>query len=1104
MRAAISFLLFCGLLSAVACAIQAPYNLKVQYVGGRVMGIQGTNLLFSWSLPNPADNQRGINQTGFELLITTEARGWTNPNYNSGPVTSGQPSTVISPFLDSDATYIWRVKWVSAGTVSDWSEIATFDTAAPPSWFGAQWISSRLPKSQNQFRTSFSLRGPVARARLYIAGLGYYHATINGQRVGNAVLGTFTTFQQRVLYDIWDVTHSLSFDNAIAVTLGNGWYAQPSVNVGPISLKLALSVTYTNNQTEQIVTNLSKWKTSTGPIIANDIYIGETYNASMETPGWEYASYNDARWENVITPNPLPGGVLSPQIMAKVQQVEAYSPKSITNPQGNIYVFDFGQNMAGYCTLSVRGPPGTNITLIYSEMIYENGLVQDLYGPGDPMIDTFLIRGSGDYETYETKFTYHGFQYVQVLGFPGTPSDSSLQAFFVHTALPETGQIVFSDTLLNQIQHITRYASLSNYMNIPTDCPQRERRGWLGDAQLSAETTIHNWDMAAAYTKFIQDIRDSQVFLYPQGHGAVPDCVPFYNHGGLPSDPAWGTAYTLLYNWMYRYYGDQRILSEFYNGVQQYVESLFRQADPSTGLLLTSLYGDWCSVAQYPSPNPGCQYISPIVSSFYYIHEMEVFANVSLILKKTAEYNRYHSLAQKARSNFHNHFWNNQTQTYANGFQADLVLPLYLNLVPQNLISKVGANLVNSLKNKRQYHLDTGIVGTKFLFPVLSDVLEESDLAYQISVQRTYPSYGWMVDQGATTLWESWQGSRYVDYASRNHIMFGTQSAWYYQSLAGITNTPGTNAWSDITIHPRINGVEKNLTHTTANLETMRGRIGSSWSTQQTYCSTVPEHAVIHFQCVSGTISQIVFASFGTPNGECGSFTVNPACNAKNSVEIVSKACLGKSSCTIEASDTIFGDPCYGTFKRMSVQVGGCEFYDFSMTADIPVSSQANIVVPIFSSSPSAVTIVESGKIVWQNGRYQPGQVAGIVSASAGVNTVTFRVGSGEYRFALDASFGSTSKTEHCSSVEEGEVLEMKCAAGQLIRRVERARFGTGMKTCGAMNEGCEIGSAKYIVSRECVGKESCQIRAVTDNFGSDAHELCHGPKRLDAVYTCH
>eukprot|EP01088_Endostelium_zonatum_P008986 TRINITY_DN2217_c0_g1_i1.p1 TRINITY_DN2217_c0_g1~~TRINITY_DN2217_c0_g1_i1.p1 ORF type:complete len:1125 (-),score=235.96 TRINITY_DN2217_c0_g1_i1:25-3231(-) len=1067
------------------------------------MGIEGGNLLFSWSLPHDPE-QRGVSQSGFELLITTEARGWSNPIYNSGPVSSSQPSTIISPTIAPDSSYIWRVKWMATGAVSEWSDVEAFDTAAPPNWYGAQWISSRLPKSQNQFRTNFSITEPVARARLFIAGLGYYHATINGRRVGNAVLGTFTTFEKRILYDVWDVTYYLSFENAIAVTLGNGWYSQPSVNVGPISLKLALSITYTNGRTETIVSNLSSWKTHTGPIVANDIYIGETFNASMETPGWEHADYNDARWERVITPNPVPTGVLTPQIMPKVQQIEAYSPRSITNPRPGTYVFDFGQNMAGYCKLVVRGPPGTNVTLIHSEMIYENGLVQDIYGPGNPMIDTFLIRGTGDYERYETMFTYHGFQYVQVEGFPGTPSDSSLQAYFVHSALPETGQVVFSNTLLNQIQHITRYASLSNYMNIPTDCPQRERRGWLGDAQLSAETTIHNWDMAAAYTKFIQDIRDSQEFLYSRGHGAVPDCVPYYNHGGLPSDPAWGTAYTLLYNWMYHYYGDQRILSEFYNGVQQYVESLIRQSDASTGLLLTSIYGDWCSVAQYPNPNPGCQYISPIVSSFYYIHEMEVFANVSRLLNKTSEYNRYYSIAQKARSNFHSHFWSTSTQTYANGFQADLILPLYLNLVPGDVVAKVGADLINSLKNKRQYHLDTGIVGTKFLFPVLSDLLGESDLAYQISVQNTYPSYGWMVEQGATTLWESWQGSRYVDYASRNHIMFGTQSAWYYQSLAGITNTPGTNAWSDITIHPRINGVEKNLTHTTANIDTNRGRVGAAWTTQQTYCSTVPEHGTIHFQCVSGTISKIVFASFGTPNGDCNAFTINPACNAKDSMAIVSKACLGKSSCSITAEDAVFGDPCPNTFKRMSVQVAGCEFYDFSISATIPISSQANIVVPIFASSPNSVTIVESGKIVWQHGRFVPGQVSGLVSATAGTNTVTFRAGSGSYLFSLDATFlDRSNRTEHCESVAEGEVLKMRCPAGKVITRVERARFGTGMKECGATNEGCEVGSAKYIVSRECVGKESCQVRAVAENFGTEANELCAGHKQLDAVFSC-
>jgi len=327
MRAVVGLLVLCCL-SAIVCAILPPYNLKIQYVGGRVMGIEGNNLLFSWSLPNPDSTQRGLNQTSFELEITTETRSVSNPIYNSGVVNSGQPSTVVSPNLTPDTSYIWRVRWTSAGHGSSvWSQVESFDTAPPANWYGAQWISSRLPKSQNQFRTTFNLGGPVARARLFIAGLGYYHGTINGREIGNAVLGTFTTFEQRILYDIWDVTHHLSFDNAIAITLGNGWYAQPSVNVGPISLKLALSIRFVNGSTQQIVSNLYNWKTHTGPIVANDIYLGEIYNASMETRGWEFSNYNDGSWERVITPNPVPSAVLSPQLCPKSTKSRLTHPK---------------------------------------------------------------------------------------------------------------------------------------------------------------------------------------------------------------------------------------------------------------------------------------------------------------------------------------------------------------------------------------------------------------------------------------------------------------------------------------------------------------------------------------------------------------------------------------------------------------------------------------------------------------------------------------------------------------------------------------------------------------------------------------------------------
>jgi alpha-L-rhamnosidase len=1068
-----------------------PTHLLTEYVPSPLRGLDVPLPRFSWSCQHP---DRAQNQSAYQIVLSLEKNG-SRIVWDSGKVISKQNTQVeyssSAPALQSDTTYFWKVKWWDfRGQGSDFSNVFQIDTGLfnANDW-KASWIGGA-----NQLRKEFSLQGNsgVKRARLFIVGLGYYEVRINGAKIGNKVLGAFTTFEKRVLYDIYDVTSNLNVDNAIAVSLGNGWYAQPSVNVGPISLLLQLSIELFSGQKILVVSDFS-WKIIQGPVIANDIYQGETYDARLETPGWDFPYFDDSTWK-AATAVPVPTGVLSAQFNPGIEKVDTYTPISINEPQPGIFVLDFGQNMAGWCRLKVEGPRGVKITLTHSEMISEDGMTIDMYGPGNPMKDTYILKGDG-IEYYEPKFTYHGFQYVQITGFPGVPDIDTLQAFFVHTALDETGSIVFQSPVLNQIQHATRFASLSNWYSIPTDCPQRERRGWLGDAQLSAETCIHNWDMAAIYTKFMRDIQDSQQQI--NAGGQVPDCVPFYGHGQTKADPAWGTAYTFIWHWLYQYYGDTRILKQYYSGVKKYIDSLLSMADPNSGTISYSSYGDWCAVST--GFDSGCAYPSTMTSSFYLLLELETFSKVAALLNNTADSVTYKNYALKLRQNWNAAFYHANNSTYDLGYQNSQALALFSNTVdPQNRDAVIN-ELLNDIVTVNSNHMTAGIVGSKYVMLTLSQI-GRTDVAYAIATQTTFPSWGYMVEQGATTLWEDWQSSRYTFEGSKNHIMFGSQSAWYYQVLGGITNDGDSIGWEKIRFAPSVQSVQEN--HVSASINTHKGQILSSWQKQPGLCGEAEESKTLTITCSSGTITKIDFASYGLPSGNCGNFTYNQNCHDPLSIKIVGQYCLGKTSCSIPVNNNVFQqDPCYGYSKKLEVQVSGCAFPIYTHSVAVPVTSSGIVVIPKLGNGDNS--ILQEGKVtVWKNGAYIPG-VPGIFGINNYPDSLEVSIGSGNYLFGL---IGAQENQILCNSVKEGEDLKLFCPDGKTISSIQHASFGSNSKgTCGNFKLGkCSAGSSVAVLERNCLFKNSCRVKAVEEVFSSTS--ICSdeaGNRFLTAEFMC-
>lgn len=896
----------------------APFRLRTEYLQDP-LGIDVTVPRFSWAV---AHGERGQGQSAYRIVVVAATGGL---EWDSGKVASSKSVNIeyAGTALLPQTKYVWQVcYWDLNDQQSQYSENASFETAmlAPADWAGAEWIAGG-----GLIRREFAL--PVAdqimRARLYIVGMGYYEASLNGAKVGNQLLGTFTTFEVRILYDTYDVTHMLTNgNNALGVWLGAGWYSEPSVHVGDPTLIAQLRVWLKSGSVYTLVTNASDpaWRATASPILFDNIYAGETYDARLYQDGWDQPDFvNGSAWTPVTPPRKQPTGVLSAPMMPPIRATETYTAVDIWSPSPGVFMFDFGQNMAGLCTLRVRGPAGQTISMYHTESINPDGTAHQHEYSNSPQLANYTLRGSDAYEVYTPRFAYFGFRYVQVTGFPGVPDRDTLLAHFVHTDVDLTGQVVFGENeLLNAVQHATRYASLSNYENIPTDCPQRERRGWLGDAQLSHLTTIHNFDMAAAYTKFLRDIQDSQTFL--KNDGEVPDCVPFYGHGGQPSDPAWGGGYTIIWHSMWQYFEDTRILDQHYDSVKLYLDSLTRQLNP-LGLLSFARYGDWCSVGN--GFGSGCGWgqapEGTMSSTFHYILEMEYFAEVANATGRAADASTYLARGQSARQALNQHLY--ASGRYAGGYQCDQALALALGLPPTPAdATLVSGNLLADIASKGN-HLDTGIVGTRYLPYVLS-TLGRADVALAITTQRDFPSWGFMIEQGATTLWENWQTSRYKAYGSRNHIMFGPQSAWYYQHLAGIQR--GGLGWSSLRIAPEPANFSL-LSSLSASIDTPQGLVESSWQqTPEGICAVVDEHATAVLQCFgSGVISSIAFASFGTPAGACWNHQLG-SCNAANSTAIVANLCLGKSSCSIEASSTLFGDPCFDVPKQLAVEAFGC------------------------------------------------------------------------------------------------------------------------------------------------------------------------------------
>ncbi len=777
-----------------------PMRLRCEYLANPI-GIDVAKPRFAWWLAGAERNER---QSAYRILVAKSAETLAKDQgdqWDSGKVASDDSTQIAygGPALASGQRYFWKVRyWTASGASSAWSEPAWFEMGllTRDEWKG-QWIGGG-----NQLRTEFDLSANVVRARAYVAGIGYYELHVNGGKIGSNVLDpAWTTYDQRVLYTTYDVTaHLHRGRNAVGVMLGEGWYHARA-------LKFQMNIELEGGK-HLSVTSGAEWKAADGPIVSDSVWDGEVYDARRETPGWDEPGFDASGWKSAQVIEG-PRGALSAEMMPTIQVVDTMVPVNMTSPQPGVYVFDMGQNMSGWAQLRVRGPRGTAVRMRYSELISDNGMINRANLRAAKSRDIYILRGEGE-ETYEPRFTYHGFRYVEVAGYPGTPSLDSIRGRVVHSAVPTTGSFAASKQILNQIQKIIRWAQLTNLFGIPTDCDQRnERQGWMGDAQVTAEEATLNFDMAAFYTNFIRDIRDAQ-----KPDGEIPDTVP-HRYGQYPADPAWGTAYPTLCWTMWEQYGDRRILEGNYEGLKKYVEYLRSRAPEN--ILRIGYYGDW--VAIEPTP-------VAYVSTAYYYHDVNILSQIAGVLGNSADATSYSQLADQIRDAFNKAFYHPETATYANGTQTAQALALYFGLVPEKERGRVAGILERDIAYTHNTHVTTGFIGVKALMPALTQI-GRNDLAYDLAVQTTYPSWGYMVERGATTLWELWQEKTGPSMNSHDHAMFGSVGAWFYQALGGINLGADGAGYRHIRIEP---GIVEDLNWASATLDSVRGTVSSTWS----------------------------------------------------------------------------------------------------------------------------------------------------------------------------------------------------------------------------------------------------------------------------------
>jgi alpha-L-rhamnosidase len=823
--------LICIYFLPVQLAAQTAFKItdcQTEYLSNP-LGLDVQSPRFTWKIAGTG----AFHQKTFRVLVSTDSlalqqdagdgwdSGWTESENNL--------VTYQGQALKSFTRYFWRVLVKDTNNLLA-SASASFETGMmqPADWTG-NWISdgeSIAQKSAPYFRRTFRTKGAIKSARAYIAVAGLYELYINGAKVDNHSLDPmYTRYDRRTLYLTHDVTRALvNGDNTLGVLLGNGWYNHQSTAVWYFdrapwrdrpAFCMDLRITYADGSVETIRSG-KDWKTTLGPLVFNSIYTAEHYDARRELPGWNTNAYQDTAWK-AVTYRSAPSPNIVAQSLRPIRRKIMLPARSCRKVNDSTYVFDFGQNIAGVTALTVQGPRHTRIRLIHGERLTSEGHVDmsniDVhYRPkdnSDPFqTDIFTLKGLGE-EEFSPRFNYKGFQYVELVSNkPLSITRENLRAYFMHSDVPPVGTIRTSNDMLNKLWSATNNSYLSNLFGYPTDCPQREKNGWTGDAVIACETGLYNFDGITVYEKWIADHADEQ-----QPNGVLPSIIPTSGWGyEWGNGPDWTSSIVMIPWNIYLFYGDKQLLEKYYANMTRYVDHITGQYPQG---LTTWGLGDWVPVKSKAPVE--------LTSTCYYYADVLVLAKTAALLKKDNDRRKYETLANTIKEAFNAKFLNRTTHVYGSGLQTELSVPLYWGLVPEEHKAAVAASLAKRLEQDG-FQLDVGLLGQKAILSALSEN-GYAEIAYRLAARETYPSWGWWIKNGATTLYENWDIHAAND-ISLNHIMFGEIGAWLYKGLGGIYPDAEKPGFKHIKLRPNfVSGLsEFEATHTSPY-----GLIKSSW-----------------------------------------------------------------------------------------------------------------------------------------------------------------------------------------------------------------------------------------------------------------------------------
>ena len=803
------------------------------------IGLDETKPRFGWQL---ASEQQNILQTAYEIRVATSEKA-----LQSGKNllwTSGKKNTEISqwvtysgPALQSSQKYYWQVRvWDNQKQESPWSDVASWQTALlnTADW-KAKWIMpgflDTVGMPNPYFRKTFSTKKKITSATAYITAHGMYEAWINGQRVGDAYLTPgWTSYNKRLQYQTYDVTKLVTNgNNAVGAVLGSGWYrgnlgwsTKYNIYGKDIALLFQLEITYADGSKE-IIGSDESWKSSTGAIRFTEIYHGETIDTRLEQKGWSTTGFDDKKWSGVETAS-FPMNNLLATYNQPVRKHEIFRPKIFRTPKGEL-VADFGQNLVGWCVLKLNGEAGEQVSLQHFEVLDKYGNVYMDNMRSAKVMATYILNGEG-VQTLEPHFTFFGFRYVKIDGFSSIKPEN-ITGVALYSDMPETGTFTCSDSLLNQLQHNIQWGQRGNFLDVPTDCPQRdERMGWTGDAQAFSRTAMYNFDAFNFFSKWARDIDADQY-----DNGSVPFVIPAVL-GDPGGSTGWADVATIVPWNSFLVYGDTQVLKQQYRSMKAWVE--FMETKSKNDLWNTGFhFGDWLFYSPAPDDRDGRAAVTDkyLIAQCFYAHSTQLLINAAAVLGKKDDVKRYTDLLNRVKTAFQKEYVT-PSGRMVSGTQTAYVLALHFDMLPEAQRPAAALLLANNVKSYDN-HLTTGFLGTPYICNELTR-FGYADVAYNLLFQKTYPSWLYPVTMGATTIWERWDGIKpdstfqTATMNSFNHYAYGAIGEWMYRTVAGLDADPAVGGYKKLVIFPH---PSDSLSNARATYESLYGRVESFWET---------------------------------------------------------------------------------------------------------------------------------------------------------------------------------------------------------------------------------------------------------------------------------